>query len=346
MLSKCTVIYRHWIKYLIWLTDLEFGFFNVPHSVSLWVIFVKNITDTQHSISLKLGFKSLRLNQQTYRTGPVEPFKLFTHLHSFEWRAASKLPVTIWSSRFFFSLSLSGLYVVALQYFFSPSALVLWLAFRFLVLLSWAQCACLGLIRESLSDTGMTLNMSWHNASAPSHLSGRSGITQLRFSHLKLLFFRARESMSMGAICYLHVYMCFTDQLSKVLHITFSSGSRCCATSWFTAMESRYCITHGNHWIFIKRNFANLPFCVICHVYSPYEFWSGNKKGRNCNSEGEEADGARFIDDCFNIRRGLENFIVGWFSSALGFPFRYSKMTLAALSWIFENMHKAERTIQ
>lgn len=41
------------------------------------------------------------------------------------------------------------------------------------------------------------------------------------------------------------------------------------------------------------------------------EFWSGNKKGRNCNSEEEGTDGARFIDDCFNIRRRLENFILG-----------------------------------
>lgn len=29
------------------------------------------------------------------------------------------------------------------------------------------------------------------------------------------------------------------------------------------------------------------------------------------NGEGDKTDGARFIDDCFNIRRGPENFIVG-----------------------------------
>lgn len=63
----------------------------------------------------------------------------------------------------------------------------------FLAPLGWAQRACLGLIRESLSDTGMTLNTSWHNASAPSRLSGRSGITQPRLTQLMLVFFRGSE---------------------------------------------------------------------------------------------------------------------------------------------------------
>lgn len=134
---------------------------------------------------------------------------------------------------------LSKPHVVSFQYykifiplFFSgTNALMLWLAFRFLALLSWAQRACLGLIRESLSDTGMTLNMSWHNASAPSRLSGRSGISRPRPSHLMLLFFFERDRVRAQFALFVCVRMCFTNQLSKVLHITFSSGSRCCATS-------------------------------------------------------------------------------------------------------------------
>lgn len=41
-------------------------------------------------------------------------------------------------------------------------------------------------------------------------------------------------------------------------------------------------------------------------------------------------DGARFIDDYFNIREGTREFHSAMVSLCLGLPFRYSKMTMAA----------------
>ena len=57
---------------------------------------------------------------------------------------------------------------------------------------------------ESLSDTGMTLSMSWHNASGPIRLSGRSRITQSRLSHL-MLFFRERKHGGYVCVCVLQI---------------------------------------------------------------------------------------------------------------------------------------------
>ena len=97
---------------------------------------------------------------------------------------------------------------------------MLWLAFKFLSPLGWAQRACLGLIRESLRDKGMTLNMSWHNVSAPSRLSSRSGITQPRRSHLILLFLR--ESKNEIEICYVCVSVCVLQISCQKFHILLS----------------------------------------------------------------------------------------------------------------------------
>lgn len=43
-------------------------------------------------------------------------------------------------------------------------------------------------------------------------------------------------------------------------------------------------------------------------------------------------DGARFIDDYFNIRERTREFHSAMVSLCLGLPFRYSKMTMAAQS--------------
>ena len=184
------------------------------------------------------------------------------------------------------SLSLDGPHVAALQYwktfissFFFTQAPVLsccgWLL-DFLAPLGWAQRACLGLIRESLSDTGMTLNTSWHNASAPSRLSGRSGITQPRLTQLMLVFFQRERVWGQFAV-FACVCMCFTNQLSKVLHITFSSCRRCCATSW--SLQWKADSTHGNRSICIGifiYLFFEIPRCLFLRRVLEWK-WEGKK---------------------------------------------------------------------
>lgn len=110
----------------------------------------------------------------------------------------------------------------------------------------------------------------------------------------------------MGAV---FVCACFTNQLSKVLHITFSSAPQADAMQWKaegTTWKPVDAFERGKTKLTIFINFA--IFWLEHHHKS---FVVEIKKGNNCHSEGEGTDGAKFIDDCSNIGRGPENFIAG-----------------------------------
>lgn len=137
------------------------------------------------------------------------------------------------------------------------------LALTFPAPLGWAQRACLGLIREAFVDTGVTLNMSWHNASAPSCLSGRSRIAQSRLGHLMLLFFffPLCESEHWGnllclCVCVLQIgCQKFYISLSALIADVVPPAD---SLQWNTnpPKKQNRC----------SRNVAHLQFCVIWHV--------------------------------------------------------------------------------
>lgn len=198
--------------------------------------------------------------------------------------------------------------------------------------------------------------MSWHNVSAPSCLSGRSGITQSRLSHLTLLFFYFFFYFIVFSFCQSEhggPFVAFVFYKSAVKCFTYHFQpwtQTLCALSWFLAANggiSQRINTMYTAYLHIKTGtFATLHEASSSITMTTVRVleWK-QERGRNWNCEGDEADGAGFIDDCFNIRRRQANFIGGWFPSALGFPLRYSKMTLAAHSWIFERAHRARGAI-
>lgn len=109
----------------------------------------------------------------------------------------------------------------------------------------------------------------------------------------------------MEAICAMLVNVCFTNQLSKVL---------CIALQWITDS------THGNHWIYNTNNVQISHFVWYVMQSIHCKSFEVEIRGEKLKQWGEETDGAKFIDDCFNIRRRTAEFHSRMISLCLGPP--------------------------
>lgn len=90
----------------------------------------------------------------------------------------------------------------------------------------------------------------------------------------------------------------------------------------FTAEERRQHTWLVGTYLGRKKTLSSIPFCLNV------SFGVRIRRGDAATMSQEGADGVGFIGDSFGIRRGPENFIAGWFLAALGFLFRYPKMTM------------------